>query len=344
LKKILLQILKIAGFLALGILLLYFAFRGIALDKLASTLKEVNFWWIGLSLFFAFVSFFSRARRWMLLIEPLDFKPSFWNTYHSLMIGYLSNYALPRLGEVTRCVTLGRKEKIPVDSLIGTVIIERVIDLLMLLLILFILLISWMEKFGEFFGNQVFRPLQEKVLEAFGGALVFWIMIGGGVFGIFLLIYLFRKKLVKFAMIRKIKEILLGILDGLKTIYKMERKWEFILHSILIWFFYILMTWMVVFALEETSNLTFIDGMFLLVIGGLGMAAPVTAGIGAYHWITSMGLVYVYGFSRELGGAYAILAHESNSLLTILMGAVSYLVLALSTRKKGAVQKAGTDA
>ena len=105
-KKILLQILKIAGFLALGILLLYFAFRGIALDKLASTLKEVNFWWIGLSLFFAFISFFSRARRWMLLIEPLDFKPSFWNTYHSLMIGYLSLlqlYARLRAFRMMRC-------------------------------------------------------------------------------------------------------------------------------------------------------------------------------------------------------------------------------------------------
>ena len=343
-KKILLQILKIAGFLALGVLLLYFAFRGIALDKLASTLKEVNFWWIGLSLLFAFVSFFSRARRWMLLIEPLNFKPSFWNTYHSLMIGYLSNYALPRLGEITRCVTLGRKEKIPVDSLIGTVIIERVIDLLMLLLILFILLISWMDKFGEFFGKQVFLPLQEKIVGAFGGALMFWLLVVGGILMILLLIYLFRKQLGRFTVIQKIKKILLGILDGLKTIYKMERKWEFIFHSILIWFFYILMTWMVVFALKETSDLTFIDGMFLLVIGGLGMAVPVTAGIGAYHWITSMGLVYVYGFSRELGGAYAILAHESNSLLTILMGAVSYLVLALSTRKKGAVQKADTDA
>ena len=104
------------------------------------------------------------------------------------------------------------------------------------------------------------------------------------------------------------------------------------------------LTWMVVFALEETSDLTFIDGMFLLVIGGLGMAAPVTAGIGAYHWITSMGLVYVYGFPRELGGAYAILAHESNSLLTILMGAISYLVLALSTRKKPPQEIAAQDA
>lgn len=339
-KKILLQILKIAGFLALGILLLYFAFRGIALDKLASTLKEVNFWWIGLSLFFAFLSFFSRARRWVLLIEPLNFNPSFWNTYHSLMIGYLSNYALPRLGEVTRCVTLGRKEKIPVDSLIGTVIVERVIDLLMLMLILFILLISWMDKFGEFFGKQVFLPLQEKVVGTFGGALMFWLVVGGGILGILLLLYLFRNKLAKFKLVRKIREILLGILDGLKTIYKMKRKWEFIFHSISIWLLYILMTWMVVFALKETSGLTFIDGMFLLVIGGLGMAAPVTAGIGAYHWITSMGLVYVYGFSRELGGAYAILAHESNSLLTIIMGAVSYLVMAMSFKKTSPEEKA----
>ena len=84
------------------------------------------------------------------------------------MIGYLSNFALPRLGEVTRCVTLGRKEKIPVDSLFGTVIIERVIDLLMLILIMMVLLFSWMEKFGAFFGEQVFIPLQQKLIDTFG--------------------------------------------------------------------------------------------------------------------------------------------------------------------------------
>jgi len=114
----------------------------------------------------------------------------------------------------------------------------------------------------------------------------------------------------------------------------MKRKWEFIIHSLLIWFLYILMTWVVVFALEETSGLTFIDGMFLLVAGGLGMSAPVTAGFGAFHWIISRGLVYVYGLSLEVGGAYAILAHESNSLLTIIMGAVSYVVFMIYRKKK----------
>ena len=332
-RKIFLQILKIAGFLALGFLLLFFAFRGIALDELAGTIKRANFWWIGLSLIFAVVSFFSRARRWMLLIEPLGYKPTFWNTYHSVMIGYLSNFALPRLGEVTRCVTLGRREKIPVDSLFGTVIVERVIDLLMLILIMLVLLFSWMEKFGAFFGEQVLMPLQQKLVDAFGGTWLFWLMVGVAVFATFSLLYIFRKKLSKFAIIQKIITILKGVVDGLKTIYKMERKWEFILHSVLIWFFYILMTWMVVFALEETSGLTFIDGMFLLVIGGLGMSAPVTAGFGAYHWITSRGLVFVYDFPLELGGAYAILAHESNSLLTILMGAVSYAILMMWRKK-----------
>ncbi len=336
-RKIFLQILKIAGFLALGFLLLFFAFRGIAMDELAGTIKRANFWWIGLSLIFAAVSFFSRARRWMLLIEPLGYKPTFWNTYHSLMIGYLSNFALPRLGEVTRCVTLGRREKIPVDSLFGTVIVERVIDLLMLILIMLVLLFSWMEKFGAFFGEQVLMPLQQKLVDSFGGTWLFWLMVGVAVFAAFSLLYIFRKHLSKFAIIQKIIAILKGVVDGLKTIYKMKRKWEFILHSVLIWFFYILMTWMVVFALEETSGLTFIDGMFLLVIGGLGMSAPVTAGFGAYHWITSRGLVFVYDFPLELGGAYAILAHESNSLLTILMGAVSYTIL-MMRRKKTAVK------
>jgi len=162
---------------------------------------------------------------------------------------------------------------------------------------------------------------------------VFWLIVVAAVFLILVFIYLFRKKLARFSLVRKIRDFLKGILDGLKTIYRMKRKWEFVLHSVLIWFFYIMMTWVVVFSLEELSGLTFIDGMFLLVVGGLGMSAPVTAGFGAYHWITSRGLMVVYGLSMETGAAYAILAHESNSLLTILLGALSYTVLMFSRKR-----------
>ncbi len=333
-KKTIVQVLKIIAFLALGMLLLYFAFRGIALDALMDTLRNANFWWIGLSLFFAGSSFFFRARRWMLLVQPLGYRPSFWNTYHALMIGYLSNYALPRLGEVTRCVTLGRREKIPVDALIGTVIVERVIDVIMLFLILLVLLVSWMDKFGAFFREQVFDPLMQKVSGNFGATWQFWVILAAAAIAVMLVLYLLRKTLARFTLVLKVKAFLRGLLEGLRTIFRMERTWEFVVHSFMIWLLYILMTWTVVFSMKETSGLTFIDGMFLLVIGGLGMAAPVTAGFGAYHWITSRGLVFVYGLPLEVGGAYAILAHESNSILTILMGAVSYLILMLSRRKK----------
>lgn len=204
----------------------------------------------------------------------------------------------------------------------------------MLMLILLILLISWMEKFGAFFGEQVLGPLSQKITELFGGTWILWLTIAVVIGVISLLIFLFRDKLARFSVARKIKDTLVGILNGLKTIYRMERKWEFVLDSVLIWFLYILMTWVVVYALEELSGLTFIDGMFLLVIGGLGMSAPVTAGFGAYHWITSRGLMFVYGFSLETGSAYAILAHESNSLLTILLGIISYATLMLSRKRE----------
>jgi lipoprotein signal peptidase len=124
----------------------------------------------------------------------------------------------------------------------------------------------------------------------------------------------------------------------------MERNGEFVVLSVLIWLLYILMTWVVVYALEELSGLTFIDGMFLLVIGGLGMSAPVTAGFGAYHWITSRGLMFVYGFSLETGSAYAILAHESNSFLTILLGIISYTTLMLSRKRDTSPKPQSRDA
>ncbi len=333
-KKNLTKLLKVTGFLSLSILLLWLAFRQINFDALVETLRNARFGWIGLSLLFAFISFFSRARRWMLLIEPLGYKPRFFTTYHALMIGYLSNYALPRLGEVTRCVSLGKKAKIPVDALIGTVIIERVIDLIMLLLITLVLLISWMEKFGTFFQELIMAPLMEKLGGIFGGTLVFWFLLAAILLFIPGLLFVFRHRLKQSGPVKKVISFLKGILDGLKSIYKMERKWEFILHSLLIWFFYIMMTWVVVFALKETAGLGFIDGIFLLVIGGLGMSAPVTGGFGAFHWIVSRGMESVYGFSLEMGGAYAILAHESNSLFTILLGTLSYLLLMTRRNKK----------
>jgi len=333
LKKFLIQSAKFLGFLSIAVLLLYLAFKGVNFQALMTDLKAANYWWIALSFVFSFISLFSRTRRWTLIIEPLNYKPGFWNTFYSVMTGYFANLAFPRIGEVTRCVTLGKKEKIPVDALIGTVIVERAFDMLMLLVLMLGLLLAWWEKFGFFFKDKVFIPLRDKIMETFGAGWLFWLLVGGMLLLVFFLLYIFRKKLYNFKLAVKIRDLIKGVVSGLKTVYKMKRKWEFLFHTVLIWVSYIFMTWVVVFALPATSGLTFVDGLFLLVIGGLGMSAPTQGGFGAHHWITSRGLFFVYGISLEEGLAYATLCHESQTLLIILLGSFSFLMLFLRKKK-----------
>ena len=318
---------------------MYFAFKGISFVKIIEDLKSVNYWWILLSLFFAFLAYVARAHRWNIIIEPLNFHPPLSSTLYSLMVGYLANFAFPRIGEITRCATLAKKEKIPVDKLIGTVIIERAVDLLSLLSLLLLLLFLRLDTFGAFLGNSVFIPLSKKISSTFGFSWFIWIVIAGTVLGFIALYFVFREQLAKIAMVNKVKNMVKGILSGLKTVYLLKRRWEFIFYSVLIWVLYLLMTWVAVFALPATSGLKIIDGLFILVIGGLGMSAPVQGGIGAYHWIVSRGLASVYAFiSIENGLVYATITHGSQAIFAILFGTLSFILL-VSRNKKPRVKK-----
>jgi len=328
-QQLLIKLLKFTGFFAIGILLLYFAFQGISLEKIFSHLKSVNYSWILLSLFFAFIAYLSRAYRWNLIIEPLNYKPPFSSTFYSLMIGYLANFAFPRIGEITRCATLSKKEKIPVDKLLGTVIIERAIDFLSLFMLLLFLLIFRLEKFGSFLDNNILKPLSEKITETFALSWIIWILLLALLISGIASYFVFREKLSSMKAVVKLKNIVKGIIDGLKTIYKMKRRWEFLFHTVFIWMIYLLMTWVVVFSIPSTSNLTIIDGIFILVIGGLGMSAPVQGGIGAFHWIVSRGLATVYAnfISLEDGLVFATISHESQAILAISLGILSFFLL-----------------
>ncbi len=291
-------------------------------------LKGAKYSWVILSLILSLFALISRARRWSLLIEPLSHRPGLWNTYNAVLFGYLANYALPRMGEITRCIALSKKEKIPVESLIGTVVVERAIDLLSLLAIIVLLLIARFKKFGEFFQKQIFQNLSEKTTGILGGSALFWITLVTGIIIIPLLIYLFRKQLIKLKIVKWISGFIGRLSEGLKSISRMKKKWEFILHTLFIWTNYALMTWVVVFALPEiTGNFKFGDGVFLLVIGSLGMAAPVQAGIGAFHWIVSTGLHEVYKIGETESMAFASLQHTSQTLLIFLLGSIAALFL-----------------
>lgn len=328
------QITRFSIFLAAGILLLYFAFRGIDFSEMAGHFKQANYSWIILSLLFAILAHISRSRRWILLIEPLNYKPKLWNTINAVLFGYLVNFALPRAGEVTRCISLGKKENIPVDALIGTVIVERAIDLMSMFIILFILLIARFEKFGAFFSDYIFQPMGDKINIILGQAIMFWIIVIALLLLIFIALYIFRKRIYALKPAQKVIGVLQGVTGGIKTVLRMDRKWEFLFHTFFIWLNYAIMTWVIVFSLPHiTGDLKFVDGIFLLVIGSMGMAVPVQSGIGAFHWIVSRGLHYVYGLELTEGLVFATLQHESQTLLILVLGSLSMFFLFSKNKK-----------
>lgn len=331
--KKLFNIVKYIAFTVLAIVLLYLAFKGIEFDKLWEGLKSANYWWVLLSIFFSLIAYASRAYRWKLLVEPLGFSPSFKNSFYSLMVGYFANLAFPRIGEVTRCASLNKAEKIPFDKLIGTVILERVFDLMVLIILLIIVFVAKMDFFGKFFQENIFSPFLNK----FSSLMHFSILAIFSVISFFVislaLLYFYRAKVVQIKFVVKIIDFIKGIYTGVKTIFHMKTLGAFVLHTLIIWGCYFLMTYILFFALKSTSTLSPIDGLFILIIGGLGMSAPVQGGIGAYHWIVSLGLT-IYGISREDGLIFATIGHTSQAIFAIILGLISLLMLFLARSKK----------
>ena len=326
-RKRIIQILKFLAFLAVGIVLLWLAFRNVKFKDLAAELREANYFWIILSVLFGLAAYISRARRWILLIHPLGYKPTLWHTFHGLMTGYLANLALPRIGEITRCMALNRKEKIPFDQLIGTVVVERTIDFFSLLVIMVVVFFTSSSQINHFLRESIFIPLREKVFSLSGFTWIIWatvIMIGA----VSLLILIrYRKNLRKIRFFSKMFDIARGVINGLKSIASLERKWEFLLHTIFIWLNYALMTWVVAFALESTSGLSFFNAIFILVIGGLAMSVPVQSGIGIFHWTVTRGIALVEGVTLEEGLSYAIFTHESQLIFILIVGAISFYIM-----------------
>jgi len=333
LKKKILKALKFILFLLIGIVLLYFAFRGIDMKKLWTEILNAKYIWVIFSVVLLTSSHLVRAYRWNLLIEALNYHPPFKSTFFSMMVGYLANYAFPRIGEITRCGVLAKTEKIPADKLFGTVIIERGVDVLTLLVFLVILITARFEFFSNFIKPQIFDPFANFLSSLFQKSVFIWILVIGIPVIILFLAYKYRARLAKRKFFLKIKDIIKGIISGLKTVYKMKRGFEFIVTSFLIWIFYWLMTYVAFFAFSSTTDLKLIDGLFVCVIGAFAFVVPVQGGIGAYHWIVSLGMM-LYGLTREEGLAFATITHGSQAVWTIILGTLSMIFLVSVRRNK----------
>ena len=303
-------------FLAIGVALLWFSFRNIDLSQLWTDIKSANYSWMLLSLACLAISLYFRALRWNIQIEALGYKTRASSTFGAVLIAYLANCIFPRLGEVVRCSVLKRKEKIPFDKSLGSVISERIIDLLVLFLLAFLVIVFQWKLLGSLVTSWMV-PLLNKLKD---NVLLGIIAIVVGIVFIVFLIKIIKKN-------KKIASVWHGFVDGIKSVITMKKKWRFILYTLGVWGFYVIMTWLPFYMLSETSRLGVVEAVTLLGIATLGIVAPVPGGIGTYHFIAITLLHDFYHISRQAAGSFAAINHGSQMIFYLITGILAYVVI-----------------
>jgi len=312
--------------------LLVIAFRGVSVDKILDQVLQANMFWVMVSVIPSLVALVSRAYRWNLLIESSGYLSPLPKTTYSLLVGYFANLAFPRLGEVTRCGALSKAESIPFNVLLGTVIVERVVDVVSLLLCLLLACILEFNRLGNFLLDNIVNPLFKKIVQLFHSPLLLTGFILLVIVLAFMLRYLNRRT-NESGRESKAAGFIKGLINGLKSLAKLKRPWLFIFHSVFIWLLYYLSMYISFFAFPFTSGLGFSAALFLLVAGGFAMSAPVQGGIGVYHVLVSQGLM-LYGLSKQQGLTFATLVHTISLVTIVVLGVTSLLLLLAANKQK----------
>lgn len=306
--------------------------KNMSLENILEGLQTVEYGWVILSIAISILSHWLRAYRWTLLLNTQGYQPSVFTAYLSLMTGYLANMAIPRMGEVARCTVLSREEKIPVSFSFGTVITDRLLDLLMLGLLTVFLLLMEFDLLESFFSS--FMSEKAPIL------LDLWpYLILIGVLGLGTIIYLIRRaKNAKNqnSFLFKVSKFVSDMVSGIVAIRRVKKQGLFWLSTLAIWASYYLMLYVISFGFEPTDDLSLMAGVAVLVMGSLGMAAPVNNGIGAYQALVASILV-LYGIEQSDGLVFAVVSHGSQIFAVIIIGFLSLLILNFRKRKKNRV-------
>jgi hypothetical protein len=317
--------------------LLFFAFRGVDIRNIINSVLHADMLWASISGLISVLAFTSRSYRWKLLIEPMGYSPSLKKTTYSLMVGYFANLAFPRLGEVSRCGALSKAESIPFNKLLGTVIIERIIDVLSLLICMLLAAILEYKRLGNFFNENIIGPLYQKFVQLSGSPFLLLVIVILLIAMIWTGLHFYKKKTNTAES--GFSKIIRGFIDGLRSVAKLKRPGLFIFHSVFIWVLYYLGVYVCLFAFPFTGNLGAGTALFLLVAGGLGMSAPVQGGIGAYHLLVSQGLI-LYGLSKQDGLTFATMLHSLQLILVVILGVISMFLLFRGSKRKQQNQSA----
>lgn len=336
-KKKLLGILKVLLFLGLGLLLIWLSVRKLtpAQEKdIYNAVLEADYFWVIASLVLGVLSHLSRAVRWKMLMEPLGHRPTLYNTFFAVCTGYLANYAIHRLGEVTRCTVLTRYEKVPFTEGFGTVIAERIIDMFCMIIIFILTVAVQVEEISGIVDVRIWGPVKTKLAQ---NSTLLYIIIACFAVTVIAL-FLLRKKIGSLVS-GKMKNLLKGFAEGLRSVRKVKNPWAFLFHTVFIWTMYYFMVYVVFFSFDQTSHLGHKAGLAVLMFGSVGIIFT-PGGIGAYPLIVAEVLVSIYGITEAMGLAYGWVAWTSQFALILLLGLISFILLSVLNREKPAV-KAG---
>ncbi|KMQ65664.1 membrane protein [Chryseobacterium angstadtii] len=328
-KNPLKSILTIVISLAFAGFFLWLALKGLDFKVIKASLAKANYLWVLFASVFGILAYWFRAVRWNLMLEPMGHRISNSNSLWSISFGYLMNLTIPRSGELARATALYGVEKVPVDKSFGTIILERVVDLICMLGFLGLTLLFKYEAILSFYENSDVQINPNKIIFA-----LLILAIGGVLF------FVFRKRLADVPFLGKIVGFIDGILEGLATIFKLKEKGKFILYTLGIWISYYFAAYLVCFALPETSSFTIADGFFIIVVGTLGMIIPASGGIGAFNLAMKFGFMALFismGKSAELGGemglTYSFISLPLQITIMLVMGLISIPMLAKAREK-----------
>jgi uncharacterized protein (TIRG00374 family) len=315
----------------LAIFFIVITVRQIDFERVASVLKETNYFWIFASMAISILTYWIRASRWNLLLKPMGYHTKTSSGFWAISFAYFMNLTIPRSGEVARATSLYKMERVPFEKSFGTVVLERVIDLLFLGLSFGLTLLFNYETLIHFIklGDKENSSIDTKE----PSYLKYYIAIGILILGV-LIITFFWKKITQLSFFEKIKKFLLGLWEGIKSISKLEKRGLFIFYSFALWICYFLMTYLVFFAFPDTKNFGIPEGLFLLIAGSLGMILPVSGGL-AYPYVMSIAFSAVYFTKggdeqegRAIGDYFGLILYLAQVISMLLFGLIAIYKIA----------------
>lgn len=289
---------------------------------------QTNFWIIIPVVCMSLASHLSRAMRWKLLLEPVGYKPNTANAFMATMIGYLANSAVPRLGEVLKCSMLARYEKMRIDRLVGTILLERSFDLICFALFIGLTVMFQLDLIGSSINNYLKTAQQKSEGFSWTYFALFMILL----ILIFILVRVALKKLSNMKFIQKLNQIISGISDGFKSILQLKNRKAFLLHTLFIWSMYLGQIYVGFLSLNETSGLSLGAACSVLTLASLSMIVT-PGGIGSFP-IFVMEVLLLYQIESPVGKAFGWLMWGVSTGLIVVSGLLSLVIMPWFNQKK----------